>query len=97
MSLLAGKVVCITGAPHGIGHACAVEAARQGAIGLILHYLGDEKTEDEVQTLKLEIEASYGARVVAVPGDIADAQTATRVRSYFRHSGLCLICLSLDC
>ncbi|KAG1899268.1 NAD(P)-binding protein [Suillus fuscotomentosus] len=41
MALLANKIVCITGSSRGIGRACAVESAKHGAIGLILHYFGD--------------------------------------------------------
>ena len=80
MALLANKVVCITGASRGIGRACAVEAARHGATGLILHYFGDEVTEKEVITLKEEVESTFSnAKVVTVPGDIADPTTSTKV------------------
>ncbi|TCD62215.1 hypothetical protein EIP91_007220 [Steccherinum ochraceum] len=73
------KIVCITGASRGIGRACAVECAKHGATGFTLHYLGDEVTEKEVVELKQEIESSFtGARVVTVPGDIADAATAAK-------------------
>ncbi|OCH96141.1 NAD(P)-binding protein [Obba rivulosa] len=79
MSLLQGKVVCITGASRGIGRACAIESAKQGANCLILHFFGDAETQAEVDTLKNEIEANYSARVVAVPGDIADAATSRNI------------------
>lgn len=80
MALLANKVVCITGASRGIGRACAVEAARHGATGLILHYFGDEVTEKEVITLKEEVESTFSnAKAVTVPGDIADPTTSTKV------------------
>ena len=86
MSLLTGKVACITGSSRGIGRACAVECAKHGATGLILHYLGDQETETDVQSLKHEIESTYtGARAVVVSGDIADSGTATKVsRSFSR-------------
>ncbi|KAH8100681.1 hypothetical protein BXZ70DRAFT_938315 [Cristinia sonorae] len=79
MSLLKNKVVCITGSSRGIGRACAVESARHGATGLILHYYGDEVTEKEVLSLKAEVEAFPGAKAVVVPGDIADASTAAKI------------------
>ncbi len=81
MSLLTNKVVCITGSSRGIGRATAVECAKHGATGLILHYFGDDATTSEIQSLKEEIEVSYThSRVLAVPGDIADSVTSQKVR-----------------
>jgi L-rhamnose 1-dehydrogenase len=82
MALLADKVVCITGSSRGIGRACAIESAKHGATGLILHYFGDQETEAELQSLKVEIHATThnNCRVVGVPGDIADSGTSQQVR-----------------
>lgn len=81
LGLLQGKIVCITGASRGIGRACAVEAANQGATGLILHFLGDSETEAEIASLKQEVETSnHDTKVATIPGDIADPVTATKVR-----------------
>ncbi|TFK57124.1 NAD(P)-binding protein [Heliocybe sulcata] len=80
MSLLQGRIVCITGASRGIGRGCALECAKHGATGLILHYYGDAETQDEIESLKQEVAAiNAKATIVAVPGDIADPETATRV------------------
>ncbi|KAG1783997.1 NAD(P)-binding protein [Suillus placidus] len=81
MSLLANKIVCITGSSRGIGRACAVESAKHGAIGLILHYFGDQETEAELQSLKEEIYATAHdhCQVVGVPGDIADSETSQKI------------------
>ncbi|EIN13793.1 NAD(P)-binding protein [Punctularia strigosozonata HHB-11173 SS5] len=80
MSLLENKIVVITGSSRGIGRACAVKSAQYGAKGLVLHYLGDKETEEEIQSLTTEISrSSPGATVVAVPGDIADPSTARNV------------------
>ena len=80
MSLLLGKIVCITGSSRGIGRATAIECAKHGASGLILHYFGDDATTDEVLTLKLEIERQFASiAIVTVPGDIADPATSTLV------------------
>ncbi|KAI0348591.1 NAD(P)-binding protein [Trametopsis cervina] len=80
MSLLAGKVVCITGSSRGIGRACAIESAKHGATGFVLHYLGDRETEDEIRLLQKQIETDYqSTRVVIVPGDIADPETSTKI------------------
>jgi L-rhamnose 1-dehydrogenase len=82
MTLLAGKVVCITGSSRGIGRACATECAKQGAKGLVLHYLGDAVTEAEARSLKEDIETSYApTQAVAVPGDISDPATSSKVRT----------------
>lgn len=80
MALLSNKVVAITGSSRGIGRACALESAKQGAKGLILHYLGDASTTDEVQTLQTKIAETYGAFTITVAGDIGDQDTSTRVR-----------------
>jgi L-rhamnose 1-dehydrogenase len=45
---------------------------------LILHYLGDEETEKEVQVLKAEIQG-IGAQAVIIPGDIGDIETTNKV------------------
>ncbi|KAH7916407.1 NAD(P)-binding protein [Hygrophoropsis aurantiaca] len=82
MALLANKIVCITGSSRGIGRACAVESAKHGATGLILHYFGDQETEAELQSLKTEIESTHShCRVVGVPGDIADPGTSQKIVS----------------
>lgn len=78
MSLTPNKVVCITGASRGIGRACVLEFAKQGASGLILHYLGDAETAREVQALQTEVEA-LGAHAIAVPGDIAAFETSKQI------------------
>ena len=81
--LLANKIVCITGSSRGIGRACALECAKHGATGLVLHYFGDEATEQEVLSLKEEIETQFlPAKAVIVPGDIGDPVTSTKVKAY---------------
>jgi L-rhamnose 1-dehydrogenase len=45
-----------------------------------LHYLGDSETEAEIVSLKQTIE-SNSVKVVTVPGDIANPETSTKVRS----------------
>ena len=82
MALLADKVVCITGSSRGIGRACAIESAKHGATGLILHYFGDQETEAELRSLEVEINLTTrnNCRVVGVPGDIADSGTSQQVR-----------------
>ncbi|KAI0052854.1 NAD(P)-binding protein [Auriscalpium vulgare] len=80
MSLLQGRVVCITGSSRGIGRACAVECAKHGATALILHYLGDE-TVDEVIALEKEIVSVHPhAKTQRVPGDISKPEVSMQPR-----------------
>lgn len=79
MTLLENKVVAITGSSRGIGRACALESAKQGARGIVLHFLGDTPTTDEVKTLQSEIAQTSGALTIAVAGDIGQQETSNRV------------------
>jgi hypothetical protein len=79
MTLLRDRIVCITGSSRGIGRGCAVECAKNGAKGLILHYYGDEASLAEIESLTVEVN-SFGSQVCAVPGDIAVHATSVKVR-----------------
>ena len=68
------KIILITGSSRGIGRACAVQCAKHGAKGLILHYYGDQVTKDEVISLK---ESLGQVETITVPGDISDPATST--------------------
>jgi L-rhamnose 1-dehydrogenase len=83
MSLLASPIVVITGSSRGIGRACALSFAKHGASGLVLHYLGDEATTLEVESLKKEVEQNKGVKAIAVAGDIGDASTSEKVNPVF--------------
>lgn len=80
MALLSDKVVAITGSSRGIGRACALESAKHGAKAIVLHYLGDTDTINDVKTLQSEIAKTYGALTVIVAGDIGEPDTSARVR-----------------
>ncbi|KAJ7225547.1 hypothetical protein GGX14DRAFT_421078 [Mycena pura] len=79
MALVSNKIVCITGASRGIGRGCALEFAKHGASGLLLHYYGDAETAAEIAALKQEIESSSTATVAIVAGDIADPATSSKI------------------
>ena len=82
MSLLSGRVVCVTGSSRSIGRACAVECPKYGAAGLILHYFGDPETKAEVEAPIDEIYTAYlSTQALAVPGDIGDSETSKKVCS----------------
>lgn len=69
--LLDGKKVLITGGSSGIGAACAIGAARQGA-DVAINYLGDRHLADAiVAAIKAQ-----GRRAVALHGDVAERTTA---------------------
>lgn len=65
-NLLEGKTVVITGASRGIGRACAIQVASNGA-DVVLHHFGDDLSTSEIVEIQSEIE-SLGRRSVAVGG-----------------------------
>jgi L-rhamnose 1-dehydrogenase len=73
MLLLEGKVVIITGASRGIGRACAIVCAREGA-AVVLNYLGSADKnfggESAVGEAIKEVE-KIGGRAIAVEGSIS--------------------------
>lgn len=76
-NLLAGKTVVVTGSSRGIGRACALQCAANGA-DVVLHHFGDELSNGEVAEMASEIR-SLGRRSVAVAGDIAEPETAAAI------------------
>lgn len=71
--MLNGKVVLVTGASAGIGRAVALGAAKHGADVAINYHSDDAGAAGCIA----EIEA-LGRRAIAVKGDVADPQTASR-------------------
>lgn len=97
-SLLASRIVVITGASRGIGRGCAIECAKHGATGLVLHYYGDSTTRAEVDALATELSTSYGTKVVTVPGDIGVHETSLKVRALSgRFTVHAFIAITQDC
>jgi len=81
MKLLEDKVVIVTGASRGIGRAIAVESARHGADVIVNYYSAADASihrDPAVEEVLAEI-ASLGRRGVAVEGNVADPETATRL------------------
>ncbi|GAA2765847.1 SDR family NAD(P)-dependent oxidoreductase [Streptomyces paradoxus] len=67
---LEGTVALVTGASSGIGHATALELAREGASVALVG-----RREDRLTDLAAEI-SSAGGQALVVPADITDAQAA---------------------
>ena len=78
--LLYSLSTAITGASRGIGRATALEFAKHGASGLILHYLGDEVTKAEIASLEDEVHGlNTSCKTIAVGGDIAVRGTSLQI------------------
>src|ERR1700759_318966 len=73
MSRLAGKVAIVTGGAGGIGAATARELAREGAAVAVVD-IDEEKAAEVVEEIR-----QTGARAIALGGDLADEETASRV------------------
>ncbi|MEV0400262.1 SDR family NAD(P)-dependent oxidoreductase [Actinoallomurus sp. NPDC050550] len=69
---LDGTVALVTGASSGIGHATALELARQGASVALAG-----RREDRLTDLAAEISRA-GGQALVVPADITDAQAAAQ-------------------
>jgi NAD(P)-dependent dehydrogenase (short-subunit alcohol dehydrogenase family) len=65
-NLLAGKTVVVTGSSRGIGRACALQCAANGA-DVVLHHFGDELSNSEVAEMADEIK-SLGRKSIAIAG-----------------------------
>ena len=72
---LLGKRALITGGDSGIGRAVAIAFAREGA-DVAINYL-DVEEPDARETISWVEKA--GAKAVAIPGDITDADTCRRI------------------
>lgn len=73
MGYLTGRAVVITGAGRGIGRACALLAAAEGASVVV-----NDIDQDVAESTAEEI-GKAGGRAVAVPGDVSDWAAAEAV------------------
>jgi NAD(P)-dependent dehydrogenase (short-subunit alcohol dehydrogenase family) len=68
-----GKVVVITGASSGIGHATAIKVGEAGAVAALV-----ARSEDKLEQAKVEIEEAGGTATVH-PADLSDLDDCERV------------------
>lgn len=73
MGKLEGKVVIVTGASRGIGRGIATRFAEEGA-----HLVVNSQSVDSLTPARQELE-NLGAKVVGVPGDIADVNVVDKI------------------
>jgi NAD(P)-dependent dehydrogenase (short-subunit alcohol dehydrogenase family) len=70
---LSGKTAIVTGAGRGIGRACALALAREGADVLV-----SARTQSEIDEVAAEIEG-MGRRGLAIAGDVSREEDAARL------------------
>ncbi len=68
---LDGQVAVVTGASRGIGRACAIELAKQGAT-VVVNYTSNE---DAANSCKAAIEAA-GGKAIVLKGDVSNSEEA---------------------
>ncbi len=68
---LDGQVAVVTGASRGIGRACAIELAKQGAT-VVVNYTSNE---DAANSCKAAIEAA-GGKAIVLKGDVSKSEEA---------------------
>jgi 3-oxoacyl-[acyl-carrier protein] reductase len=71
---LTGKVALVAASSKGLGRACALALAREGARVTIC-----ARSESELETAAAEIRAETGAEVLAVPADLSTADGISAV------------------
>jgi NAD(P)-dependent dehydrogenase (short-subunit alcohol dehydrogenase family) len=72
-----GRVAIVTGASQGMGRSVALRLASEGAaLGLV----AAPADADDLERVAREV-AEHGTRAIAIPGDVADADTASRAVS----------------
>jgi len=81
---LSGKVAVVTGAGKGIGRACALALAGEGA-----HVIITSRTKADLDLLAAQISAlGTGARALAVPADVSKEEDVARLaRAAFQEFG----------
>ncbi|MDR3348014.1 MAG: 3-oxoacyl-[acyl-carrier-protein] reductase [Acidaminococcales bacterium] len=79
--LLEGKTALVTGGSRGIGRACAILLAKEGA-EVAVNYAGNHNAAQET----CEIIRSFGRRAIAVQANVADgAQVAEMIGAILRE------------
>ena len=79
---LEGRVALVTGASQGIGHACALHLARQGA-SIAVAARNQQKLEELVAAI-----SATGGKAAAFPMDVADEdQVKSAIKSALGHFG----------
>ncbi|MBP8625201.1 MAG: 3-oxoacyl-ACP reductase FabG [Syntrophorhabdaceae bacterium] len=71
---LEGKNAVVTGGGRGVGRAISLAFAQEGA-NVVVNYAGNQKAADEV----VEMIKGMGRKAVAVKGDVAMEEDATRI------------------
>ncbi len=72
---LRGRVVLVTGSSRGIGRAIAAEAARRGALGVVVNYVSSEAEARETARLVEEL----GSEALVVRADVSVYEEAARL------------------
>src|SRR5689334_1588945 len=71
---IAGRTAIVCASSRGLGRACAMELARAGCRVVV-----NGRDVDRLQATRDEIAAETGAAIVAVAGDVTDAEVRARL------------------
>src|SRR5215472_8683284 len=74
------KIAVVTGGSGGIGGACSLDLARQGATVIVNYYRGETEAHEIVRQIKAE-----GGNASALQGDVASMQDMQRLADYIAN------------
>ena len=75
MTGIKGKTALVTGSSRGIGRACALELAREGAVVAVNYIKNKDKARETVSMID-----ELGGEAVVIPADVANPEEVEKMK-----------------